>query len=494
VATPAALDFETTPSFSLTVQVSDNGTPSLSNSATITIAVSDLDEAPVIDDATLAVDENAANGTAVGGVPVAKPDANDTYTYNITSGNTGGAFAIDNAGNLTVADGSQLNFESQNTYALAVQVTDDDGSSDMANVTVNLNDLDEAPLLADAIFTVDENAANGTLAGTVPVEEPDANDSYSYAIVGGDPGGAFAIDDSGNITVADGSQLDFESQSSYTLSVRVSDDDGFTDVATITIGVNDLVENPPAVVDTIPDPNSEDGEPEAEDVNGDPPAEDSPESEPEETRPDEPADEAPPSVPVGFQEPPEVGFLPRGPHFTAPHATSFATSESPSGEERFAQQTSLDPSDRVELDSARVGSGLLGNERMMRALDRIRQEMTDDARELAGEHQVTVSAAEGFALMLTLGWLGLLLRGGSLAAIALSSLPMWRRVDPLAVLAISEEERFRREQDLQNARKLEDQMERGVGNLLDGSVTRRRNGSEEAPGRDPAVSTQDSRV
>ena len=68
------------------------------------------------------------------------------------------------------------------------------------------------------------------------------------------------------------------------------------------------------------------------------------------------------------------------------------------------------------------------------------------------QRQVTVSAAEGFALMLSLGWLGVLLRGGSLAAIAFSALPMWRRVDPLAVLTISEEERVRREQDLRSAR------------------------------------------
>jgi hypothetical protein len=41
--------------------------------------------------------------------------------------------------------------------------------------------------------------------------------------------------------------------------------------------------------------------------------------------------------------------------------------------------------------------------------------------------------------MLSLGWLGLLLRSGSLAAIALSALPMCRQVDPLPVLTISEE-------------------------------------------------------
>ena len=44
----------------------------------------------------------------------------------------------------------------------------------------------------------------------VPVLEPDANGAYTYTITAGDPAGAFAIDDSGNVTVADGTVLDFE--------------------------------------------------------------------------------------------------------------------------------------------------------------------------------------------------------------------------------------------------------------------------------------------
>jgi hypothetical protein len=124
---------------------------------------------------------------------------------------------------------------------------------------------------------------------------------------------------------------------------------------------------------------------------------------------------------------------------------------------------------------------------MVQALDRIRQEMTDDARKLADQRQLTVSATEGFALMVSLSWLGVLLRSGSLAAIAFSALPMWRRVDPLAVLTISEEERVRREQDLRCARELEDQTERGVGDLLDGSAASTRDRSQEVPSRDPAA-------
>ena len=60
VANSAALDFETTPAFSLTVQVTDSG--SQSGTATITINVGNVNEAPVVHPATFALNENSPVG------------------------------------------------------------------------------------------------------------------------------------------------------------------------------------------------------------------------------------------------------------------------------------------------------------------------------------------------------------------------------------------------------------------------------------------------
>jgi hypothetical protein len=248
VANPAGLDFETTPTFNLTVEVADDGTPSLSDSATITINLTDLNEAPVVNDQTLGpLDENAALGAVVGTVAASDVDAGQSLSYAFTGGNTGGAFAIDGAtGEITVATPAAVNFETTPTFSLTVQVTDDGtpSLSDTATVTIDLNDLDEAPVIDDATFAVDENVANGTAVGSVPVAEPDANDTYTYNIIGGDPTGVFAIDDAGNLTVADGPQLNFEATPSYTLTVEVTDDDANSDTAAITINVTDLDEAP----------------------------------------------------------------------------------------------------------------------------------------------------------------------------------------------------------------------------------------------------------
>ena len=83
----AVLDYETTQSFSLVVQVIDNGVPALSASATVTINLLDVNEAPVLDDSgsmSLATVTQGAtnNGTLVadilasaGGNRIADPDA-----------------------------------------------------------------------------------------------------------------------------------------------------------------------------------------------------------------------------------------------------------------------------------------------------------------------------------------------------------------------------------------------------------------------------------
>jgi hypothetical protein len=59
-----------------------------------------------------------------------------------------------------------------------------------------------------------------------------------------------------------------------------------------------------------------------------------------------------------------------------------------------------------------------------------------------------------------------LLRGGSLVAFALSSLPLWRQADPLAVLALSDEEREEREEELRKAEREEELRTRGLDRLL----------------------------
>ncbi len=223
VADNTGLDRESIESIELTVQVSDGKN---TDTATITINISDANEsAPVADDATVSLSEDAANNTSVHTVVATDADAAEDLTYSITAGNDDGVFAIDpDTGEITVADNTGLDLESTASYALTVQVSDGI-NTDTATITIDVSDVNEfAPVADDATVSLAENAANNTSVHTVVATDADATADLTYAITTGNDDGVFAIDpDTGEITVADNTRLDFESTASYVLTVQVSD-------------------------------------------------------------------------------------------------------------------------------------------------------------------------------------------------------------------------------------------------------------------------------
>jgi len=244
VADATLLDFETMPSFALTVEVTDNG--GLTDDATVTLDLNDVNERPTVDGQTFNVDENASAGTSVGIVNATDPDALDSLTYTITGGNDSGAFGINPAtGEISVADASLLDFETMPSFVLTVEAADTGLLTDVATVNIGLNDVNEGPRVDDQGFTLDENAPVGASVGTVAASDPDAGDSFTYTITAGNDAGAFDIDPTtGEITVVDSAPLDFETTPSFALTVQVSDLGGLSDDATVTIDLNDVNEKP----------------------------------------------------------------------------------------------------------------------------------------------------------------------------------------------------------------------------------------------------------
>jgi hypothetical protein len=250
VANASALNFETTPTYTLLVKVQDNGTGALSNQANITISVTDANDAPLISNQTFTLNENVANGTNVGTVIATDPDAGQTLTYSILSGNSGGAYSINSTtGLLTVANSSAINFEANPTFALIVKVQDN-GSvslSSQATVTVNLVNLNESPVISNQSFTIAENSSNGTSIGNVIASDPDAGQVLTYTIVSGNTSGAFAINSvSGNLTVLNSTALNYETTPTYSLIVQVADNGtgNLSSQATVTIHLTNVNEIP----------------------------------------------------------------------------------------------------------------------------------------------------------------------------------------------------------------------------------------------------------
>ncbi len=97
---------------------------------------------------------------------------------------------------------------------------------------------------SDRTISVAENSANGTVVGTVSALDPDTWDSHAFSLTD-NAGGRFAINSTtGQITVANSSLLNHESNSSHTITVRATDSSGQTFDRVVTIGTTDANEAP----------------------------------------------------------------------------------------------------------------------------------------------------------------------------------------------------------------------------------------------------------
>ncbi|MFH1119555.1 MAG: cadherin domain-containing protein [Bacteroidota bacterium] len=246
VSNSAALSPQT---FSLVIRVTDNGTPNLYSQATVTVIVTTPpNQAPVIINQAFSIVGNAVNGTFVGTVNATDPNSGQTLTYSITGGNTSNVFAINSGnGNLTVANSTALN---PGTFALTVRVTDN-GSPilwSQATITITVTQqTNQAPVIANQIFSINENSPVGTQAGTIAASDPNQGQSLTYSIISGNTNNVFSVNAAnGNLTVNNSMALNYEYIQTFALLVRVTDNGtgNLWSQATITVNVNNLNEQP----------------------------------------------------------------------------------------------------------------------------------------------------------------------------------------------------------------------------------------------------------
>ena len=244
VANSILLNYEAATSHNVTVRVTDRG--GLTYNETFTINLSNANEAPTnIVLAGNTVAENSPTGTVVGAASTTDPDAGDRHTYSLTN-NAGGRFSIDGTtGQITVANGSLLNYDVAASHTITVRTTDLGGLARSQTFTINLTNINEAPTdLALSASRVAENATNGTVVGTVSGTDPDSGDTKSYSLID-NAGGRFAINaGTGVITVANGSLLDYEAATAHSVIVRVTDAGGLTYDETFSITVTNVNEAP----------------------------------------------------------------------------------------------------------------------------------------------------------------------------------------------------------------------------------------------------------
>jgi Ca2+-binding RTX toxin-like protein len=163
----------------------------------------------------------------------------DGWTVHLRRGeilsNDGGHLSLSAraVGYITLADGSRLQFTGlEGIETLQGDTIQDDTTQDEPEP------VNQAPTIVElSAQTVFDNAADGTSVGTVSATDPDAGDTLTFSLLD-DAGGRFAIDSAtGEITVADGSLVDYETADQHSITVAVTDSGGLTDTATYAIAV-----------------------------------------------------------------------------------------------------------------------------------------------------------------------------------------------------------------------------------------------------------------
>ena len=269
ITLPSALDFETMPLIVFTVYASDNGSPPLTGSATVTITVEDVnEEVPVFTQAVYTVDvvEGIANVTVA---TVSLSNSDEAFEFSLDDDFS--TFAIDPvSGEITAV--ISLDYETNCTYRLIVIATNleyQNGSLQSTAIVEVLvtNVHDVAPMFNQSMYAVSvyENQVIGSVVAIVYATDDDSSIQPCTSLLEGSGSGQdqanvlnselrysinnhtdlFMINNvTGEITTR--VRLDREENARYSVTITVADITNATDVTIVNIIVLDVNDNIPS--------------------------------------------------------------------------------------------------------------------------------------------------------------------------------------------------------------------------------------------------------
>ncbi|XP_076142786.1 cadherin-1-like isoform X2 [Alosa pseudoharengus] len=269
----SGLDKEKIHEYTLEIQAADDEGNGLIAECKAIITVTDSnDNAPKFDPSqyTVTVPENKV-GEVVVKMPVTDDDDPNTSAsaakFKIISGDPAGMFSVETGPNKQegiIKTAKPLDFEAVAKYTLVVAVENEipfavSLPTSTARVVVNVGDVNEAPIFSPAEKTISkpENVPVGTPLVEYLARDPDTamKQKVTYK-VGSDPAGWLSVEkDSGIIKVK--TEMDREStfvkDGQYKALILAMDDDSVpaTGTGTLIIKLEDVNDNPPAVVERL---------------------------------------------------------------------------------------------------------------------------------------------------------------------------------------------------------------------------------------------------
>ncbi|WP_318308802.1 BspA family leucine-rich repeat surface protein [Flagellimonas crocea] len=203
----------------------------------------DENSVPVIAAKTFTVAETITDTEVIGTVTATDADEDDTLTFSIAT-NSDALFEITATGDLSLASGKTLDAATKEQHAITVKVDDGEDTAS-ATITIKVTSeevtpTNEAPEMADQEFTPKEDIADTDEIGQVMATDAD-DDTLTFELKEND-NDLFMLSEIGILTLAEGKSLDYETATSHSITVSVTDGEETVE-ATITITVENVVES-----------------------------------------------------------------------------------------------------------------------------------------------------------------------------------------------------------------------------------------------------------
>ncbi len=247
--TTAVFDFDVRSSYSVRVRSVDAG--GLPVETPLTIQVLNVNDSPTdisLSNSTVAENQPIGTPTFVGVFGTTDADDVDSYTYTLVSG----VGSSDNnkwqiVGNQLFTNAA-LDFELQPSHSIRVRSTDAGGLFFEKAFVLTITNVNETPTaIVLSRTTIAENSPVGTTVGSLSTLDPDAGDTFTYALVtgsGSSDNNKFTLVGTQLRTVA---SIDFETQPSYSVRIRSTDAGGLSLESIFNIVVTNVNEAPIAI-------------------------------------------------------------------------------------------------------------------------------------------------------------------------------------------------------------------------------------------------------
>ena len=229
-----SLDYEAEDTITVNVTSTDNN--GVERVESLIINVNDVNEAATANSATTSTSENMVLSGQLTGSDI----DGDDLTYTLVAQPSSGSVTVNADGNYTFEPGSDFDYlaagESE-TVTFTFQVDDGKGSTDTATVEIEVTGTNDGPAaIALAGTDVTENSA-GVIVGTLSTTDSDSSDTHSYSV----DDQRFEVVD-GNLKLVDGVFLDYETETTISVNVTSTDNNGAEKTESFTINVNDVNE------------------------------------------------------------------------------------------------------------------------------------------------------------------------------------------------------------------------------------------------------------